>query len=587
MADTVVLLTDSAILNKIITSALDEERFEARLIASSEADFYDQIVEARPSLIFVRTELKNANGIEVCERIKGDKRLREAKVVFLSGNPQIREQAIQHRADQFLTLPFEKEDAEALVESLLPQAPTVLYVDDSEMFHRVVVPALRDEGYNVVEAYDGREALTMVDTNKVDIIVSDVEMPEMDGITLCHNVRATMEQDIPILLLTSLTSEEAVAKGFEAGADDYLAKPIVVAELISRIKRLLNTSSEQERPERILIVDDQEMIRTAMRNALSAQGFRLDEAKHGVEALTMVMKEKYDLLITDYEMPNLDGLELCIRIRNNEKGQERKLPIIFVTSRNSQADLVKIRSIGIQAFVSKPFTGDRVVAEVERVLAQQRLESQRKMFQNYLTHLSNHKVVDLYNQDGGVADDQFRTILYVDMVGFGGISRELPAPELVPFLNRYFDAICGILVRYDATIDKLINDGVYASFDRQADGAKRAVQAGLEIVNKLPDLHQKIGRTFKVRIGINAGRVILGNIGTNYRDRNITVIGENVEIAQQVGRQAGPNQVVITDEAAKVLEGAIGVEKLGEQTLYGGETMPIYAVKSLQAAEEE
>ncbi|ABK44037.1 adenylate/guanylate cyclase [Magnetococcus marinus MC-1] len=581
----VLLITDTPMINKMIMGALaDGERFAVEELTSDSEGFFEQIIETAPDLVFLRTELKSANGIQVCEAIKRHKMLgKRTKVVFLSGNPQIREQAIQHRADQFLTLPFQKEDVHKLMDLLVPPIPTVLYVEDSDLFHRVVVPALREEGFHVVEAWDGREALTLVDTADVDIIVTDVEMPVMDGLTLCHNVRSTMVKDIPILLLTSQTSEEAVAKGFDAGADDYLAKPVVVPELVSRIRRLLSSNAEAERPERILVVDDSELIRTTLRNALTAQGFRVDEAKDGLQGLGMSMKTHYNLVISDYEMPNLDGLEMCVRIRASENKQRANVPIIFVTTRDSKADMVKMRSIGIHAFISKPFVGDRVVAEVERVLADRRLDQQRASFRNYLSHLSQHKIVDLYDDQGGVSDDQFRTMLFMNIVGFGKICRSLDAKQLVTFLNRYFDMACEIMVRYHATVDKLINDGLYVSFDRQDDGAHRAVAAACRLVESLPKIHGETGQSFKVRIGINAGRIVLGNIGSHYRDRNFTVIGDNVELAHQAARsdQQG-NLVVITDSVRKLLEDKLEVREHAVLESAGETSVPLFSVVKLK-----
>nr|CRH05778.1 Chemotaxis protein CheY [Candidatus Magnetococcus massalia] len=585
MASKVLLLTDTPMINKIITSAFDDERFTIQELSSEGDDFFENIIEFRPDLVFLRTELKGANGITVCDRIKSERALGHAKVVFLSGNPQIREEAIQHRADQFLMLPFQKDDVSKLITLLVPTIPTVLYVDDSDLFHRVCVPPLREEGFHVVEAWDGREALTQVDTHDIDIIVTDVEMPEMDGLTLCHNVRSTMTQDIPILLLTSQTSEEAVAKGFDAGADDYLVKPVVIPELVTRIRRLLNSGSDQERPERILVVDDSEMVRTNLRNALSAQGFRVDEAEDGLVGLGMALKKSYSLILTDFEMPNLDGLDFCYRIRNHDNKQTANTPILFVTSRDSKADMVKVRSLGIQAYISKPFQADRVVAEVERVLADRRLEQQRQSFRNYLSHLSNHKMVDLYDQESGIADDQFRTMLYVDIVGFGGICRNLDAQTLVTFLNGYFERCCEIMVRFNATVDKMTNDALYVSFDRQEDGAHRAVTAAQALVDALPQIQQSVGQDFKVRIGVHAGRIVLGNIGSSYRDRNFTVIGDNVEITQLTARVIKEdNSIVLSEAVQKLVADKVACTDLGKRNLHGDKEIGLVRMDRLSEA---
>lgn len=113
----------------------------------------------------------------------------------------------------------------------------VLVVDDDSNIRELVRVFLQDEGFEVHEASDGLEALTKLDTIKVDMVILDVMMPRMDGWELCSELRKYY--DIPLLMLTVNSETSQKVKGFQLGADDYLVKPFDPLELIVRVKALL------------------------------------------------------------------------------------------------------------------------------------------------------------------------------------------------------------------------------------------------------------------------------------------------------------------------------------------------------------
>ncbi|CAM4169737.1 response regulator transcription factor [Lacicoccus alkaliphilus] len=113
----------------------------------------------------------------------------------------------------------------------------VLVVDDDKNILNFVRLHLEEEGYDVIEAIDGRDALKKLESHPCDIAVVDVMMPFMDGISLTREIRNTY--DIPIIILTAKDQIDDKAVGFEAGTDDYLTKPFETKELVFRIKALL------------------------------------------------------------------------------------------------------------------------------------------------------------------------------------------------------------------------------------------------------------------------------------------------------------------------------------------------------------
>ncbi len=577
----VALLTDTTMINKIIKSALDPELYDVTTFKSADDGFYDQIVAAAPDLIFIKTELNQANGIEVCDKIKQDDALKATKVVFLSSNHNIREQAIQHRADRFLILPFKPKDVEVLAEGLVERQKTILYVDDSDLFHQLVTPALKEAGFRVVEAWDGREGIEVLDEEGpggIDLILSDVEMPEMDGLAFCQNVRKTSEEDIPFILASSLETEEAVSRGFEVGADDYIVKPIVIPELLSRIQRLLSCGQEEvSRNERILVVDDSEIVRNVIVKSLQAHGFTIDEAGHGVEAMAKLSSNRYHLMITDYEMPHMNGVDLCLKVRE-DKGALGKIPIIFATSRDSKTDIVKISSIGIQAFVAKPFDADRIVAETERVLAEINLETQRRHYNQFFHNAEVSRQVDSVTNEENISGDQFRTILYAGINGFQELCRNIPSAEMVAMLNRYFDCMADVLEPFDALIDKFNEDRIFTSFGNQEDGAKRAVDAAKAMIQAVAGLNKKNKTKIAIQIGIHSGHVILGKLGAKPLGRRFTLIGENINNAHLLKNMAKANEIVISQSTSDLLGDKIKATALNKNIKIGekGRTEDVY-----------
>ena len=124
----------------------------------------------------------------------------------------------------------------------------VLFVEDEEDLTLIVADTLRGQGYDVITAADGIEALEKFKTEAADIVVADVMMPKMDGFTMAKEIRK-ISPTIPLLFLTAKSTIDDIEEGFEIGANDYLKKPFELRELIVRIKALLrryNTNRSED-----------------------------------------------------------------------------------------------------------------------------------------------------------------------------------------------------------------------------------------------------------------------------------------------------------------------------------------------------
>ncbi len=123
---------------------------------------------------------------------------------------------------------------------------TILVVDDDHKIVDLVALYLKRDGYNVLTAYDGQEALDTARRKRPDLIVLDLLLPELDGADVCRLLRA--ESNVPIIMLTARSTDDDKLRGLDLGADDYVTKPFNPRELMARIRAVLRRAHPQEEP---------------------------------------------------------------------------------------------------------------------------------------------------------------------------------------------------------------------------------------------------------------------------------------------------------------------------------------------------
>jgi two-component system, OmpR family, KDP operon response regulator KdpE len=123
---------------------------------------------------------------------------------------------------------------------------TILVVDDEPQIRRVLRATLSSNGYDVIEAKNGQEAIEMVIRERPDLILLDVNMPGMSGLEACSKIRLSFEG--PIIMVTVRNSEQDKVVALDSGADDYVVKPFAIGELLARIRAALRRSTSEESP---------------------------------------------------------------------------------------------------------------------------------------------------------------------------------------------------------------------------------------------------------------------------------------------------------------------------------------------------
>jgi two-component system response regulator TrcR len=121
----------------------------------------------------------------------------------------------------------------------------VLIVEDERTLSMIISDTLRDEGFDVVQAYDGNQGVSCLRVHRPDVIIADVMMPNMDGFEMVRQIRKS-DKATPVLFLTARSSIDDLVTGFKIGANDYLKKPFKMQELIIRVKALVNRAMQSE-----------------------------------------------------------------------------------------------------------------------------------------------------------------------------------------------------------------------------------------------------------------------------------------------------------------------------------------------------
>jgi len=262
----------------------------------------------------------------------------------------------------------------------------MLIVDDSAVVRKSLTKLLEEMGAQVTAAEDGEQGLEAALTKQFDLIITDVEMPKMGGYTLCLKLKNNPStRGIPIIILSTQDSEEAIERGFQAGATAYLSKSEAMSKLKKTIGEVLDKSSfMHERT--ILVVDDSKTIRFLVEKGLSEAGFHVLTATNGKEALDMIKIKEPDLILSDINMPEMNGIEFCKQVKADSDWAA--VPFVVMSSHSERSLVRGMIDQGATTYIVKPFNLDQLVITIENLLSdsflnllkeKEQLNSERKM----------------------------------------------------------------------------------------------------------------------------------------------------------------------------------------------------------------
>ncbi len=255
---------------------------------------------------------------------------------------------------------------------------SVMLVEPSAMQGKVVSGYLNElEVDRITTVASGAEAMEQMQTYPPDLVISALYLPDMTGTDLVHAMRQEESlEDTAFMLISSETRFRYLDPIRQAGAIAILPKPFNRDELkiaLHNTADLLESSDievDNFDPEQleVLIVDDSAFSRKHIRKVLSSLGIeRFTEAEDGVEALELINDHFFDLIVTDYNMPRMDGKELIEHIRAGSN--QASVPVLMVTSEENENRLAAVQQAGVSAICDKPFAPHYVKVLVENALA--------------------------------------------------------------------------------------------------------------------------------------------------------------------------------------------------------------------------
>jgi two-component system, cell cycle response regulator len=297
----------------------------------------------------------------------------------------------------------------------------VLVVDDIEINVKLLEAKLASEYYDVLRAYNGPTALRIAEAESPDVILLDVMMPQMDGFEVCRRLKANPRTaDLPVVMVTALSDASSRLTGLEAGADDFLTKPVNDIALFARVRSLvrLKRMTEEWRlrdricgqfgsqdgaglqadsaPARILLLEEDDFAAARMAEALAPIASDLVRAATCAEAQDL-LDEDTELLIASLSIPGGDTLRLLAQCRAMET--YRQLPILLIADASELPRLAKGLDLGANDYLVRPLDRSELVARSSSQIRRKRMHERLRENQRLSLSLAlTDELTGLYNR---------------------------------------------------------------------------------------------------------------------------------------------------------------------------------------------
>ncbi len=384
----ILVVEDDGRLLPIVTRLIEALGYLVRAVESGEKAL-ELIATERPAGVLLDLGLPGISGMEVLRRMKSDPATASIPVYIMSGAADTGE-AETLGALGYIRKPITRDAVLAAIRRMIghssapaaTDSPTaaaqVLLVEDDEAGSLAVRRLFQNLPIELARARDGAEGLAALASSRFDAIILDLTLPDMSGFEWLERVAAEMPRHPPVVVYSARDLDNAELLRLRAHADAVISKGRLNGQTSVRLREELLFALAQKRRQAspatpapaavagsLLIVDDDVRNQAALSKVLRARGFDVGVAASGAQALEMLAAGRYDAVLTDIMMPEMDGFEFIRRLRGSVAGA---LPIIAVTAKAMPGDIELCLAAGATDYLAKPVDIDRLLALLEKWL---------------------------------------------------------------------------------------------------------------------------------------------------------------------------------------------------------------------------
>ena len=316
----------------------------------------------------------------------------------------------------------------------------------------------------------------------------------------------------------------------------------------------------------VLVVDDEEHNRTLLRDPLEARGYEVAEAENGMQALEKIAAHPPDVILLDVMMPQMDGFEVCRRLKTDSKTAH--IPILMVTALSERKERLMGIAVGANDFLNKPVDIQDVILRVGNAVYTKQLHDQlqveKEKSERLLLSILPRPIAERIKQgETNIADSHPDvTVLVADLVGFTSLTATIGPEQIVQLLNEIFSAFDLLTGKQGLEKIKTIGDAYMVAggiIIPRPDHAEACADLAFNMQKEIQRLNQEYETSIRLRIGISTGPVIAGVIG-RWR-YTYDLWGETVNLACRLES---------TGEAGKIHIADSTYERLKDKYQFGG-----------------
>ena len=402
----IAIIEDTKTMAAIIAKFLEEDKYSYDVFNSKPKEI-KRLCHFTPDYILCRSEPKYQSFTEVVASVNLRKELRLAKIIVMTSSTSTMEKRglDSELFDCILPTPFTQQKLLSCLEQfntrkqLIERSiPLVVIVDDSKSVRAVLTSEMKQLGFQVKVASDGKEGLELITKELPDLTILDIHMPVLDGLMVCKKLTSNPKtSNLPVIIFSSDLNEGVLRKGFNSGVIDFLSKPVDSAELADTVSSVMGRNKKMQRKTRALVLESNMSAAMVICKLLADLGVVTDicsTVKDFTDHLAVTIP---DLISLDLDLAAEKGRLLVRELRRNQKFKQT--PIVIVSAAHKRDAMIDCLKEGANDFLEKPFVREEFLVRIQNLLRIKKLQDENCENNRLLEEMAYHdKLTQLFNR---------------------------------------------------------------------------------------------------------------------------------------------------------------------------------------------